>query len=60
MVQLDSVIQQNASGSEEMTAMAEELAGQSQQLAASVGFFKLPKETSAGLNMALIAADRAP
>jgi methyl-accepting chemotaxis protein len=41
MVQLDSVIQQNASGSEEMAAMAEELSGQSQQLATTIGFFKL-------------------
>ena len=42
MVQLDAVIQQNASGSEEMAAMAEELSGQSQSLATSVSFFKLP------------------
>ena len=42
MVQLDAVIQQNASGSEEMAAMAEELSGQSQSLATSISFFKLP------------------
>jgi len=42
MIQLDTVIQQNASGSEEMAAMAEELSGQSQSLAASISFFKLP------------------
>jgi methyl-accepting chemotaxis protein len=41
MVQLDTVIQQNASNSEEMAAMAEELSGQAQQLASAIGFFKL-------------------
>jgi methyl-accepting chemotaxis protein len=46
MIQLDTVIQQNASGSEEMAAMAEELSGQSQQLAATIGFFKLAEETA--------------
>jgi methyl-accepting chemotaxis protein len=47
MVQLDTVVQQNASGSEEMAAMAEELSGQSQQLASTIGFFKLPEESAA-------------
>ena len=47
MIQLDTVIQQNASGSEEMAAMAEELSGQSQQLAATIGFFKLAEDSSA-------------
>jgi methyl-accepting chemotaxis protein len=41
MIQLDNVIQQNASGSEEMAAMAEELSGQSQQLATAIAFFKV-------------------
>jgi methyl-accepting chemotaxis protein len=47
MVQLDSVVQQNASGSEEMAAMSEELSGQSQQLAATISFFKLPGQAGA-------------
>lgn len=48
MVQLDTVIQQNASNSEEMAAMAEELSGQAQQLASAIGFFKLVEEEQAG------------
>jgi methyl-accepting chemotaxis protein len=44
MVQLDTVIQQNASASEEMAAMSEELSGQSQQLASALAFFKLSEE----------------
>jgi Methyl-accepting chemotaxis protein len=46
MMQLDSVIQQNASGSEEMAAMSEELAGQSQQLSTAIGFFKIAADTT--------------
>jgi methyl-accepting chemotaxis protein len=41
MMQLDSVIQSNASASEEMASMAEEFSAQAQQLAATVSFFKL-------------------
>jgi methyl-accepting chemotaxis protein len=41
MVQLDTVIQTNASASEEMASMSEEFSGQAQQLASTVGFFKL-------------------
>jgi methyl-accepting chemotaxis protein len=41
MVQLDTVIQQNASASEEMAAMSEELSGQAQQLSTAISFFKL-------------------
>ncbi len=43
MVQLDTVIQANASGSEELAAMSEELSGQSSQLSEATGFFKLPE-----------------
>jgi len=41
MMQLDTVIQQNASASEEMAGMAEELNGQAEQLAKTMSFFKL-------------------
>jgi methyl-accepting chemotaxis protein len=39
VVQLDTVIQQNASASEEMASMAEELSGQAEQLAHTISFF---------------------
>lgn len=41
ILQLDSVIQMNASASEEMASMAEELSGQAVQLAQTMAFFKL-------------------
>jgi len=41
MTQLDSVIQMNASASEEMAGMAEELSGQAEQLQTAIAFFKL-------------------
>jgi len=41
MVQLDSVIQQNASASEELASMAEELAGRSESLARTLAWFKM-------------------
>jgi methyl-accepting chemotaxis protein len=41
MTQLDNVIQQNASASEEMASMAEELSGQAVQLSDAMSFFKL-------------------
>ncbi len=41
MLQLDKVIQQNASASEELASMAEELSGQSAQLAQTISFFKV-------------------
>jgi methyl-accepting chemotaxis protein len=44
MIQLDTVIQQNASASEEMASMSEELAGQAQQLSTAITFFKLAEE----------------
>jgi methyl-accepting chemotaxis protein len=43
MVQLDTVIQQNASASEELASMAEELSGQAVQLTETMAFFKLPE-----------------
>ncbi|MGO8692227.1 MAG: methyl-accepting chemotaxis protein [Rectinemataceae bacterium] len=41
MIQLDTVIQQNASASEELASMAEELSGQSVQLSEAISFFKI-------------------
>ncbi len=41
MVQLDTVIQQNASASEEMASMAEELSSQAVQLTETMSFFKM-------------------
>ena len=40
MIQLDNVIQNNASASEEMASMAEELSGQSKQLSEAISFFR--------------------
>ena len=48
MVQLDTVIQSNASASEEMASMSEELSGQAQQLAATISFFRLTDEKGVG------------
>lgn len=44
LVQLDNVVQQNASASEEMASMAEELAGQAEQLQATVAYFRTDGE----------------
>lgn len=41
LVQLDEVVQRNASASEEMASMSEELSGQAQQLQTTVAFFKI-------------------
>ncbi|MBI5446651.1 MAG: MCP four helix bundle domain-containing protein, partial [Deltaproteobacteria bacterium] len=41
MLLLDQVIQRNAAGAEEMSAMSEELASQAQQLQASIEFFRM-------------------
>jgi len=41
MTQLDTVVQANASASEELASMSEELSGQSEQLAAAIAFFKV-------------------
>ncbi len=49
MTQLDTIIQQNASASEEMASMAEELSGQAEQLSQTMSFFKLgDAETARG------------
>jgi methyl-accepting chemotaxis protein len=45
MMQLDTVVQQNASASEELASMSEELSGQSEQLAASIEFFKVDSDS---------------
>jgi methyl-accepting chemotaxis protein len=47
MVQLDTVIQQNASASEEMASMAEELSSQAVQLTETMSFFKLAGDGTA-------------
>ena len=44
--QLDQVIQQNASASEEMASTAAELALQSEQLQASIAFFRTSNDSS--------------
>jgi methyl-accepting chemotaxis protein len=59
MVQLDTVVQTAASGSEEMAGMAEEFSGQAQQLASTVGFFKLAESASPRASRASAAATRA-
>jgi methyl-accepting chemotaxis protein len=38
---MDQVVQQNASGSEELAATAEELSAQATKLVETVGFFKV-------------------
>ncbi|MDA8424581.1 MAG: methyl-accepting chemotaxis protein, partial [Treponema sp.] len=43
VVQLDTVIQQNASASEELASMAEELNSQAETLAETLTYFKLPE-----------------
>ncbi len=48
MIQLDQVIQANASSSEEMASMAEELSGQAASLKEAVGVFKLSAEHDEG------------
>ena len=45
MMQLDTVVQQNASASEELASMSEELSGQSEQLSSAIGFFKVKHST---------------
>jgi len=46
ILQLDKVIQANASASEELASMAEELSGQSEELLNTVSFFKVSSATS--------------
>ena len=47
MTQLDMVIQQNASASEEMASMAEELSSQAEQLVDTISYFKLDSSAAA-------------
>jgi methyl-accepting chemotaxis protein len=47
IMQLDQVVQDNASSSEELASMSEELSGQARQLAETVSFFKVD-EASGG------------
>ncbi len=54
LLQLDSVIQQNASGSEEMSSTSEELAAQAEQLQSTVGFFSVDERTSFSKSVAVI------
>jgi methyl-accepting chemotaxis protein len=51
VTQMDTVVQQNASSSEELAATAEELSGQAIKLVETIGFFRL-----AGANVARDAA----
>lgn len=46
IVQLDQVVQQNASQSEEMSSMAEELSSQAEQLQDTISFFKLDESAA--------------
>lgn len=46
-MQLDTVIQQNAAGAEELASMAEELSGQSEILVETLSFFKLAENAGA-------------
>ncbi len=46
MLQLDTVIQQNASSSEEMASMSEELTGQAEQLQAAAAYFRVGAGTT--------------
>ena len=50
LTQLDQVIQQNASASEELSSMAEELSSQAEQLQSTVSFFKIDEESSRSNN----------
>ena len=55
LLQLDEVIQQNASASEELASMAEELTGQARSMESAMAFFKVRELPASG--QALIAAD---
>jgi methyl-accepting chemotaxis protein len=47
ILQLDQVVQDNASNSEELASMSEELSGQARQLSETVSFFKTSEEAHA-------------
>ena len=46
LVQLDEVVQRNASASEEMASMSEELSGQAEQLQTTMAFFQVDQGTT--------------
>ena len=46
LLQLDEVIQHNASASEELASMAEELTGQAQSMSDTIAFFRLKSDSS--------------
>nr|MDA3948086.1 chemotaxis protein [Spirochaeta sp.] len=54
LMQLDQVVQRNASASEEMASMSEELSGQAEQLQNTMSFFRL--ESSGGSNVRRLPA----
>lgn len=55
LVQLDEVVQRNASASEEMASMSEELSGQAEQLQTTVAFFKVDQSRGTGGDRRLAA-----
>jgi len=50
IIQLDKVVQMNASSSEELASMSEEMSSQSDQLISSIGFFSIDQKTSRKIN----------
>ena len=66
IMQLDTVVQQNAAHSEELAATAEELSGQAEQLRSTVGFFRtaaapeIPQEKAPPMIAAKSETARAP
>jgi methyl-accepting chemotaxis protein len=52
IMQLDQVVQDNASNSEELASMSEELSGQARQLSETVSFFKVDDATAGGSMLA--------
>lgn len=46
IIQLDKVVQMNASSSEELASMSEEMSSQSDQLISAIGFFRIDQKTS--------------
>ncbi len=60
IMQLDQVIQHNASSSEELAATAEELSSQSDHLQDTMGFFKINNDSGAGYSSPAPAPKRLP
>jgi methyl-accepting chemotaxis protein len=58
-MQLDQVIQENASASEEMASTAEELNSQSEQLLGAISFFKVNGNGDGGKQVRQLAAPAA-